>query len=442
MEYDVVIIGAGAAGLAAAGELARAGRSALVLEARDRVGGRIWPREAPGLAVPVELGAEFIHGRAKPTFALLAKAGSAAVDSTRTRFSLRDGKLQPAADLFREVRAAIQRTTILEKKDMSFATFLDRYLRHELSDEALAYARMLVEGYDAADPARASARSIADEWCGGGGVDIPQFRPLGGHTTVLAALATALHGTDVRIQLRTVVRSVRWKRGKVDITGTHPDRPFRVSAPRAIVTLPVGVLKQRARDPGAVRFIPPLKEKQNALKKLAAGPVLKVSLLFRTAFWEALDSGRYRNVSFFHSPQAMFPTFWTTLPVRTPLLVAWAGGPRAARMSKATKSEVIEHAFASFVSLFGKRMDLAGSVAGAWVHDWLHDPYARGAYSHVLVGGDDAVESLARPVAGTLFFAGEAADTGGEAGTVAGALQSGTRAAREALGRKRRRRVV
>src|SRR6185503_16895199 len=294
------------------------------------------------------LGAEFIHGRAEPTFDLLAKAGSAAVDSTRTRFSLREGKLQPSADLFREVCAAIQRTTVLEKKDMAFATFLDRHLRNELSDEARTYARMLAEGYDAADPARASARSIVNEWTGGGAVNIPQFRPLGGHTTILAALSSALHGTDVRVQLNTVVRSVRWKRGKVEITGTHLDRPFKVSAPRAIVTLPVGVLKQSTRDPGSVRFIPALKEKQSALKKLAAGPVLKVSLLFRQAFWEKLDGGRYSNTSFFHSPQAMFPTFWTTLPVRTPLLVAWAGGPRAARMSKATKPEVIEHARASF----------------------------------------------------------------------------------------------
>src|SRR5688572_12495518 len=79
--YDVVIIGAGAAGLAAAGELARARRSALVLEARDRTGGRIWPVVESGLPVPIELGAEFIHGRAKATFDVLQRAGSAAVDA-------------------------------------------------------------------------------------------------------------------------------------------------------------------------------------------------------------------------------------------------------------------------------------------------------------------------------------------------------------------------
>ena len=442
VEYDVLIIGAGAAGLAAAGELARAGRSALVLEARDRIGGRIFPQQEPGLAVPVELGAEFIHGRAKATFALLQRSGGAAIDAARTRFSLRDGKLQPSIDLFGEVCAAMQRTTILEAKDMSFAAFLDRHLRPVLSAEACALARMRVEGYDAADPARASARAIIREWTGGGSADHPQFRPLGGNTSVLAALSGALDGTKVQIQLQSVVRRVNWKRGRVEISGTHLDRPFRVCAPRAIVTLPIGVLKSRARGPGTVQFIPALAQKQDALKKLAAGPVLKVSLRFRSAFWEKLDRGRYRNASFFHAPHALFPTFWTTLPVRTPLVVAWAGGPRAARLSKASRPQVIKHAVASFVSLFGKARGVIVTLQDAWLHDWQRDPFARGAYSHVLVDGEGATDRLAQPLANTLFFAGEATDTAGHAGTVAGALQSGTRAAREVTGRRRRRTLV
>src|SRR3954464_10651172 len=91
--YDVIVIGAGAAGLAAASELARAGRRALVLEARDRIGGRIWTHQEPGVPVPIELGAEFSHGRPQATFNLLAKAESAAVDSGGEHWSLRDGRL-------------------------------------------------------------------------------------------------------------------------------------------------------------------------------------------------------------------------------------------------------------------------------------------------------------------------------------------------------------
>src|SRR5258707_13317300 len=91
---DVIVVGAGAAGLAAAAELAQAGRTVLVLEARERIGGRCWTRREPGLAVPIELGAEFIHGAAEVTHALLAKAGTTSVDSGRLQRFLESGKLK------------------------------------------------------------------------------------------------------------------------------------------------------------------------------------------------------------------------------------------------------------------------------------------------------------------------------------------------------------
>lgn len=93
IQADVLVIGAGAAGLAAAAELARAGRSVLIVEARDRIGGRCDTRRLPGIAVPVELGAEFIHGRPQATYSLMEKAGVAAVDSTRTQLLASDARL-------------------------------------------------------------------------------------------------------------------------------------------------------------------------------------------------------------------------------------------------------------------------------------------------------------------------------------------------------------
>jgi monoamine oxidase len=161
--------------------------------------------------------------------------------------------------------------------------------------------------------------------------------------------------------------------------------------------------------------------------------VLKVLLQFREAFWDELSGGRYRDVAFFHPREAPFPTFWTALPLRVPLLVAWAAGPKADRLAHAAKTEIVEHALASLAELFGNRPMIDKLLDSAWLHDWQRDPYARGAYSYVTVGGDDAREQLAEPLRDTLFFAGEAADTEGEAGTVAGALQSGRRAARELL---------
>jgi monoamine oxidase len=193
------------------------------------------------------------------------------------------------------------------------------------------------------------------------------------------------------------------------------------------------VLQQPQRVPGAVRFIPALSAKREALKGLSPGPVIKAVLRFRTPFWETADRGLYRDVAFFHPREAAFPTFWTALPVRAPVIVAWAAGPKAVRLADAAKPRIIEEALSSLAALFGDAESIRAELEGAWVHDWQRDPFARGAYSYVVVGGGKARAQLAEPLMGTLFFAGEAADTEGEAGTVAGALQSGIRAAGEVL---------
>jgi monoamine oxidase len=433
---DVVIIGAGASGLAAAARLAHAGRKALVLEARERVGGRIWSLDEPGLPVPVELGAEFIHGRAESTFSVLAKAGSAAVDRRGERWALRDGKLAPSQDLFAQISVALKRSRALDRNDMGFDVFLERHLRDELSAEARAFARLFAQGFDAADTRRASARAIVEEWTAGASVEGPQFRPLNGYGTLCSALVGAIRGSSVDVQLNTVVTAVRWSRGSVKVTGTFLGRPFQTQAKRAIITLPLGVLQLRRTASGAVRFTPALTAKRDALKLLAPGPVLKVLLRFKRAFWEELDGGRYRDVAFFRARDAAFPTLWTPLPVRTPMLVAWAAGPKAQRLAGADKPSIISEAMKSVHETFGPHPEIDSTFESAWTHDWQSDPYARGAYSYVLVNGGKAREQLAKPLLGTLFFAGEAADTD-EAGTVEGALRSGERAAKEVLAAKK-----
>jgi monoamine oxidase len=429
-----VILGAGAAGLAAAAELARSGKSALVLEARDRIGGRVWSLDVPGLPVPVELGAEFIHGRPAATLSLMQQAGIAAVDAPIVRLAVRDGKLRPRGEgLYESIQRILRRHIgALGRKDVSFESFLARS-RHGLSAEARAFARMRVQGYDAADPARASARAIAEEWGAEGAASSGHFRPQGGYGALLGTLAGGLRGSRVELRLQSVVRSVRWKRGAVEVEGTALGKTFRATARRAIVTLPLGVLKLPPRAAGAVRFSPALGEKRPALEGLASGAVIKAALLFRTAFWEELDAARYRGASFFHLPHAAFPTFWTALPERAPLLIAWAGGPKAARLTGAATPEIVRQAVTSLASVFGTRTGIEERLAAAWVHRWQQDPFARGAYSYVAVGGHGARRALAEPLQDTLFFAGEATDYEGEHGTVAGALQSGARAARQAL---------
>jgi monoamine oxidase len=434
--FDVIVIGAGAAGLMAARELLQAGRSVAVLEARDRVGGRIWTRREAGFPAPVELGAEFIHGNAAITTTLLSEVGSTVIACTDSHVTLQDGEVKPREGLFPQMLDALQASNALAKQDMSFDALLDQHLAQRLPRALLERARGMAEGFDAVDTSRASARAIVAEWSGDILSSAPQSRPQNGYESLLTSLMAPLHSARLHLQLESVVQSVRWSHGSVEVGGECLGEPFAVHASRAIVTLPIGVLQQPANMAGAVQFTPSLQAKRHALEGLASGPVIKLQLRFATSFWETLDDGRYRDASFFHAPDAEIPTFWTQAPSRAPLLVAWAGGPRALRISSgASPEEIVRKALASLQVMFGRHVDIAGGLEAYYYHDWQQDPFARGAYSYVTVGGSDARRSLALPIHDTLFFAGEATDLEGEATTVTGALQSGIRAAREALAR-------
>lgn len=346
----------------------------------------------PGLGIPVELGAEFIHGEAAATHALLHRARIPAVMANREQRSLQGGRLV-RINSFAEAQRAVQGAQL--ERDVSFEEFLSR---KRISTKTRTFARMMVEGFDAADPERVSARSIIEEWGSLGA----QPRPKGGYGALLDWLTGAVLRKGARLRLESPVRDLRWRRGSVSANG--------VKAKRAILTLPISLLK--------------LKEKREALKKLAAGPVVRVALAFDEEFWR----DRSPNAAFFHAPRAAFPTFWTPLPMRAPLLTAWAGGPKAARLTGKSSSALIHEALRSVTSVFGTLPPLTG----AYVQDWQADPWSRIGYSYVLVGGEGAREELARPLKETLFFAGEATDAE-ESGTVAGALRSGQRAAKEVL---------
>jgi monoamine oxidase len=432
-DTDVIVIGAGAAGLIAAAELLEAGERVTLLEARDRVGGRIWTSRTPGVAVPIELGAEFIHGGAAITEAQLARAGRTIVEAADSHFGLQEGELKPREGLFAEIRAAIEQSDALRGQDMSLDAFLDQHLTEALTPAQRRFARTMAEGFDAADTSRASARAIAAEWSGETLGNTPQSRPLGGYESLLDSLMERLHDERLRLLLQARVVIVRWSPGSVEVAGEFCGAAFLLHASRVLITLPLGVLQQDPPMEGAVRFMPALTAKRDALAGLASGAIIKLQLRFGSAIWETLHEGRYRDAGFFHVPEAEFPTFWTQAPARAPLLVAWAGGPRAVRLAAgAAPGDLVRKALASLEQLFGKEADIEGQLQGYYYHDWQEDPFARGAYSYVTVGASEARTTLAAPLADTLFFAGEAtcADQGG---TVAGALESGVRAARELL---------
>jgi monoamine oxidase len=139
-------------------------------------------------------------------------------------------------------------------------------------------------------------------------------------------------------------------------------------------------------------------------------------------------------VSFIHAPGAPIPVWWTQAPADAAVLVGWAGGPAAARLSGRRPAEVFETALATLAKLFAwDRDELRTQLIDARTHDWSADRWARAAYSYPVVGAADAPAQLAEPVAGTLFFAGEATHAGGEHASVHGAIATGIRAAREVL---------
>src|SRR5438552_5949869 len=279
---DVIVIGAGAAGLAAADELTRKGARVLVLEARERIGGRCWTRHMAGLQVPVEVGAEFIHGEAKVTHALLKRARLAAIDSSREQRQVINGRLRPM-NAFAEAQRAVQGAQLA--RDVSFDALLER---RRLPAKTKTFARMMVEGFDAADPRRVSAQSIIEEW-GGGELGSSQPRPQGGYGALFDWLANSIVARGARLRLGAEVERVSWKRHVATVSGTFGT----AKAPRVIVTLPLGVLQA-----GPLRF----RQKRGALRKLASGPVIRVALRFHEPFWEKSA----RALAFFHSPGAPF----------------------------------------------------------------------------------------------------------------------------------------
>lgn len=136
------------------------------------------------------------------------------------------------------------------------------------------------------------------------------------------------------------------------------------------------------------------------------------------------------QLSFVHSADDDVPIWWTAAPARSATLVGWAGGTTATRLVARGSAEVEARAIGAIARLFGMRRARAESLIEAcWYHDWRADPFTRGAYSYALVGGSTAAKQLAKPVARTLFFAGEAASPEGRTGTVHGAIGTGYRAA-------------
>lgn len=379
-----------------------------------------------------------MHGSAVATHALAREAGLTLTDITGERWLSDRHRLTPIPDFWQKLDRVMRRLDGQRERDRSFADFL----AGKPGGRALATERKLAEqyvrGFHAADPALASARALADGGSPRGDVEEErQARVVQGYDHLAAHLARCFGHP---VHLSTVVTRIDWAPGEA-VVATRDSEGRALPSLRAravIITIPLGVLQADAGIPGAIAFDPPLEgRRQSALQGMAMGHVVRVAVVLDEPLWitrppRVLPEGRtLHRLAMVLGPDGGTPVCWTAYPTDAPLIIAWFGGPQAAALALQPR-EAIEararRAIAQCFHIASRRLE--PHVRASQMHDWSRDPFCRGAYSYVKVGGVGAARTIARPVQGTLFFAGEAADADGRNGTVEGAIESGRRAAK------------
>jgi monoamine oxidase len=430
VDADVVVVGAGVSGLAAARALARGGQRVVVLEARDRIGGRTWTDTA--LGVPVDLGASWIHGvDGNPLWALAPAYGIDTVEYTVGSFQFDgrpiawhdpSGTRLPSGDAAALV-ADLHRVDELLETAVAEAAPGTTYAQAVASvvaslgwtgDRAARvqeYAAHRSEDLCGAPVTDLDAHGLEEEHVPGDEVVFP-----GGYGQYAAALAT---GLDVR--LSSEVRSVTSTDDAVSV-GLADGSTVR--AAQAIVTVPLGVLQA-----GDVAFHPPLPGPvAGAMDRLGMGVYDKVFLRFPARFWG--DDWVVRQ----QGPAGVDWHSWYDMSrvTGTPVLAALVGGAGARRLETLSDEAVVAEGLAALRYAFG---DVVPEPEAVRITRWAADPYAKGSYSYLHVGASPDDHDLLGTPFGRVQLAGEAT-WGDDPATVHGALLSGLRAAGRVLGRE------
>src|SRR6266404_1576785 len=244
---NFLVVGAGAAGLMTARELARAGKRVTIVEARDRCGGRIYPLPAQEFGYPAEGGAEFVHGAAPVTRSVMREAGLSLAPRAGTRWSTRtgallpDGSSLPHADRFCQALVAV-------KADLPIAEFLETHFAEPQYDELRRSITRTVEGYDAADPARASTLALRDEWMARD--DGQHGRIAEGHGALIQYLQTECRRYGASFHFGAAVMSIEEVRQGI---AAHCRDGTIFEADAAILTVPLPLLSEIALPPVACK---------------------------------------------------------------------------------------------------------------------------------------------------------------------------------------------
>ena len=380
-------------------------------------------------------GAEFVQGRIPALLGLARQAGLPIVELDGARWLARAGQRTRAEEVLPRLDQILSRPPRLRAEDdQSFEQFLaSRGPDTSLADPG-GLVRSWIEVCDAADPARVSIRSIMREREAERQIEGHRaFRLVTGYDSIAHALQAHIPPDRGRVHLETIVTDIHWAPGAVGVEtrGAPGAGGGSFTARRLVVALPLGVLQADPTEMGGVRLTPPPGDKDHAVLGLEMGHVVKLVFAFKERFWEPAFPDEVGSLL---APDEPFRGWWTGYPLFAPILVAWAGGPAADTLAGLDRQQRVDRALDSLAHLVRVPRAVVDNQVVAWdTHDWAADPFARGAYSYVRVGGLQAQAILARPVENTLFFAGESTELAGHQATVRGAVSAGQRAADEVL---------
>ncbi len=413
---DVIIIGAGAAGLMAGRELQKKGINFVILEATDRVGGRAMTKEGHP---HVEMGPEFLHGETPVTDSLLEEFRLPWYDLQFDYHLYLHGKLTRHPGFWDEICEVI-RSIEVSDQDMSFLEYLAKHDHHPTDIQKVT--KSFVQGFDAADLTGVSTRSLVEMKEQACDPKVRKMRrPLLGYGKLMEKLSDFFHQ---KIFFSHFVNDINWKDNSVTVTGVSGEGrvPFTVEGKKVLLTASLAALKN-------MRLHPLPRALKQFLEEKEMGHVVKIVAELESEFFRLFPE---KTFPFIAAPDHCFTTWWTTTPIHTHTITAWSGGEKARKLEKKSMEERHQIFIQELAEITGQ----CPTRINAWIrkchsHDWSNDPSFLGAYSYrKIVQGER--QKLETEFEETLYLAGEAFHED-FSGTVEGALITGKESAEKIL---------